>query len=344
MRLIRSWRHALLSVAAGLTLLMVLPSCDSDDGDTIAISDRRKICVLLSSGGLGDDGYNDMIWRGLQNFTLSHPDVWLQCFSPATAEEGIRLMNSWIELHKGEKLLCVLAGSEYEQQAATLYGLRPADSTATWRPDFLLFESDNPERLPLTSFSMSLYGAAWLCGRSVKEMQLTRPLCLLAHSHDQPTQTAAQGFFDGYGEVTDTACMAADWSGFSMPETAYQRMYDYAQNHDFIFGVAGASNLGVYRYLREKPDGVWTIGRGWNQYTQSSQIIGNMVKRIDLVVEDYLTLWADGSEMPQVRLLGLESGYVDWQVAPAYADRLEDFVNNIRQEAVNEENKYVCKP
>ena len=344
MRFIRSWRHALMSVAVGLTLLMVLPSCDSDDGDTIAVSDRRKICVLFSSGGLGDDGYNDMIWRGLQNFTLSHPDVWLQCFSPATAEEGTRLMNSWIERHKGETLLCVLAGSEYEQQAATLYGLRPADSTATWRPDFLLFESDNPEHLPLASFRMSLYGAAWLCGRSVKEMQLTRPLCLLAHSHDQPTQTAAQGFFDGYGAPTDTACMAADWSGFSMPETAYQRMYDYARTYDFIFGVAGASNLGVYRYLREKPDGVWTIGRGWNQYTQSSQIIGNMVKRIDLVVEDYLTLWADGSEMPQVRLLGLESGYMDWQVAPAYADRLEEFVNNIRQEAVNEENKYVCKP
>ena len=60
-----------MSVAVGLTLLMVLPSCDSDDGDTIAVSDRRKICVLFSSGGLGDDGYNDMIWRGLQNFTLS---------------------------------------------------------------------------------------------------------------------------------------------------------------------------------------------------------------------------------------------------------------------------------
>lgn len=331
--------HSLLPLLLSITVSL---SCSSDDSDTVPSVPEGKICVLFSTGGLGDGGYNDMLMRGLQQFREDNPDVWLQHISPDSAAEGVKLLNAWTEYHRGERLLCVLAGSEYEAIATSFYGLRGEDSTLTWRPDYLLFESDNPEDLPLSAFRMSLFGAAYLCGKSVAQMGLRHPLLLLAHPSDKPTQWAAEGFRQGYGEETQMQYLSETWEGFSMPEEAYRLMYDLTSMYDFIFGVAGASNQGIYRYLREYPINVWTIGRGWNQYYQSSQIIGNMVKRIDWVIEDYLSAWLKGEPLPDEELLGLESGYVQWQTAPSYAAELGNIVQDFGPEAALKEREYAA--
>lgn len=325
-----------------ITLLFVLivSSCSGNESEeTISM---HQIVVLFSPNGLGDMGYNDNILKGLQTIRKERTDAEILFYTPATLEEAEDVFSEWISTDiEGKPSLFVLTTSDYEDMVCKyLKGKELQDGK-----DVLFFESSNPHELPLHHFQISMYGASYLAGVTAAHCTEKKSIVILGNSNDMPTWYAAYGFEDGYTSQADTESvtvhtLADDWSGYAKASETYQMMGEWEENYGFVYSVAGGSNAGIYRYLREFPDAVYTAGMDTDQSYLCSQIVGSMVKHIDVLIEDFIIQWIDTGTMPEETIYGLESGYIDWVLAPAYKDDFLELVNNERKTAIQKEKEY----
>ena len=325
-----------------LLLALIVSSCS--DNEQEGVTSKHQITVLFSPNGLGDMGYNDNILKGLQTIRKERTDTEFLFHTPATIEEGERIFGEWLAAEtNGTPSLFVLSSSDYENMAFKyLEGKEKLEDGK----DILLFESSNPDELPVHHFQISMYGASYLAGITAAHSTERKPLIVLGNSNDTPTWYAAYGFEDGYTSQTNAEsvtvhALAEDWSGYAKASETYQMMSEWEDTYGFIYSVAGGSNAGIYRYLREYPDAVYTAGMDTDQSNLCSQIVGSMVKHIDMLIEDYITQWIDTGTMPEENIYGLESGYIDWILAPAYyKDTFQELVNKERDTAIQKEKEY----
>lgn len=328
---------------------VLLSSCSSDnDEPDVPLGPTPQIIVLYGPGGLGDQGYNDCILAGIQNFKKAHhDDVDMYQYSPGSIEEAGRLLSDWLYLPGSDIPALFIAGSnDYEQLVTDALKVR----SLTPNKRLLLFESDNEEGLPITTFRLSMYGASYLAGATAAAYLQERnagtdskkdALILLAHQGDKTIAKAGNGFRDGFKDSgveaeAFTEYLAEDWTGYVSAQVAYQRMSDWAGNYDFIFPVAGGSNQGIYRYTREYADSPFTAGMDIDQSGLSRNITGSVIKHIDQLVYNYMETWLVTGELPESAVFGLESGYTDWLLSP-YFTQYQPIVDAARGEAIRKE-------
>lgn len=339
----------LLGTGFGLT------ACNDDDDSSNASGVKPEVLVLFSLDGLGDGSYNDQILRGIKLMENEYNQkMSIRFVNPKTMEEVESLCTSWWEKidepadKKGTipRRLLVLASSDYIDLARRLF----ADAEMNINRCVLVFEAeDNGEETEqIRSFDINMYGVSWLAGRTARELGCKNALVLLGNSMNTTTYDARDGFVDGYGTSEDgttatVGAIADNYRGYGMPTELYHSMYDYDGKYDFIYAVAGGSNMGAYRYLRENPEcGIYTAGMDTDQSPYSTLIVGSMVKRIDLVLYDHLKNWYNQKDLPRYCHYGLESGYIDWQIADRYA-YLRAGVEANREEALRKEEEYGAK-
>lgn len=333
-------KNIVVAVIATLLLVGCTTGHDSPPAQPEALP---RIVVMYGLGGLGDQGYNDLIMTGIQSFKKTHyQDVEIYQYSPDSADEAQMLLSEWLSYPQSEApSLFVAAASDYERLVAdVLAGCSLADNKC-----LLLFESDNQHNLPVTTFRLSMRGASYLAGVTAAAALAERTdvsgkdvLVLLANSDDNLVYMAQDGFADGFREAggkarVDTEYLADDWTGYISVSLAYERMEDWSRAYDFIFPVAGGSNHGVYRYTREHPAAPLTAGMDVDQAGLSHNITGSVIKHIDRVVYNYLDKWLAGGEIARHAVYGLESGYVDWVLSPGYS-RFSPTVEAHRSDAI----------
>lgn len=322
-----------------LFALASLSSCSSVEEPEVLPEVTPQIVFLFSPGGLGDMSYNDCILGGVQQFKKNNVGVDVFMSSPGSLEEAERIFTDWLK-RPGSNIpvLFVLASSDYEyllDEYLPSYEL----------PDnkrILMFETVKVYPDPkVYTFQVSMYGASYLAGASARSLSDGRgPLVLLGNSADGPIRAARDGFIAGYGRECDVECLADDWTGFVMPTYTYRRMGDWASIYSFIFPVAGGSNAGIYRYSREFADSPYLAGMDIDQSGFSNKITGSVVKRLDVLVEEYLKQWLTTGEMPDPQIYGLDSGYSDWLLSPRYEKMLRALVEEKRQAAIENERRY----
>lgn len=315
---------------------LVLAAC-KPVSETPQTQAQKLVIALFSPGGLGDRGYNDQILYGLQTVHKERTDCAMLLESPETIEEAERIFSDWlVRKSSGIPCLFILASVEYEEMAIRVLEQQKADMT---NKAILLFETDTVLPYPqVYTFRINMYGAAYLAGITAAAMDMQTPLVMLGSESDRAIRYASDGFIDGYHGQTDRTAdldfFAPDWHGFAMSQAAYERMPELSAEHDFIFPVAGGTNLGIYRYLREHPDGPYVAGMDIDQSPFCNNIVGCLIKHIDLLVEDGVRGWLDaplGSQMHMT--FGLESGYVDWQLSERFRE-YAPIVEQYRAEAI----------
>lgn len=315
-----------LVLIANLWLLAQIPvGCTSGYSDEPSVANPiPQIIVMYAPGGLGDQGYNDCILTGVQSFKKKHySEVEMYQYSPGTLEEAERLLSDWLSLPESKiPALFVVGSNDYEGLVAEV--LR--DKALTSNKRLLLFESDNDDNLPITTFRLSMYGASYLAGVTAAQLLENgkNALILLAHKGDSTIEKAETGFRDGFkdsgarGEAL-TEYLADDWTGYVSAQLAYQRMSDWSRNYGYIFPVAGGSNQGIYRFTREHQPSPLTAGMDIDQSGLSRNIAGSVIKHIDKVVFYFMETWLSTGELPDSEVFGLESGYTDWKLSPYFA-------------------------
>ncbi len=340
-----TWSAAMLG-----SLSLVSSGCSSEQDEPTPPSSEPtpQIIVLYGPGGLGDQGYNDCILVGIQNFKKAHhDDVEMYQYSPGTIEKAERLLSDWLSLPESNIPALFIAGSnDYEELVTDALKVR----SLTPNKRLLLFESDNEEGLPITTFRMSMYGASYLAGvtaatylqqRNAGTESKKDALILLAHQGDKTIAKAGNGFRDGFKNSgvdaeAFTEYLADDWTGYISAQVAYQRMSDWTKSYDFIFPVAGGSNQGIYRYTREYANSPLTAGMDIDQSGLSRNITGSVIKHIDQVVYNYMEIWLSTGELPESAVFGLESGYTDWLLSP-YFTNYQSIVDAARADAIRKE-------
>ena len=97
-----------------------------------------------------------------------------------------------------------------------------------------------------------------------------------------------------------------------MDQDAYMQMEEIDGKYDFIYPVMGGSNMGIFRYLRENPEGPWVAGMDVDQSPYSSNVVGNVIKHIDEILVELVRGWINGSPIEHYKEYDTQSGYIEW--------------------------------
>lgn len=320
-------------------LVMMLTSACSKEDDPVADAMQPRIIFLFSPGGLGDMSYNDCILEGVQRFKLEQPETDIYIYSPESVEEAEKIFSDWLVRPESNiPVLFVLATSDYEPVAEKYL----KEHSLTANKSILLFESRKRYSDPnIHTFQISMYGASYLAGATATRCcGDKKALALLANDSDSPIGIARDGFIAGFQGNCDVEYLADDWTGYIQSSLAYQKMSDWSKDYGYIFPVAGGSNSGIYRYSRENEDSPFLAGMDIDQSRLSDKITGSVIKEMDRLIFEYLTEWVTAGTMPEARLYGLESGYVDWKLSPLYEAEYEGIMEQTRQQAIIKEQAY----
>lgn len=327
-----------------VSLMPLFLSCSKDEEfEQVESQETKKdeIVVIFTPNGLGDLGYNDLILSGMQSVYKEHLEVKMFLHAPYSMEEAGQIFKEWFFDGSENRSLCVLAASEYEFFLKTFL---EEQGEVPKNKEILLFESANRMELPVSTFEFNMYGASYLAG--VYASYVTDGECLIVkgNSNDETLLANTAGFVEGcvdFGlKKPEIESLSEDYDGYSQPDEVYHKMYDWSKKYKFIFPLAGGSNMGIYKFLREYEDCIYSVGMDVDQSRLSDNVIGSVIKRIDKVVALNVENWIIGEAIPKKAVYGLNSGFVDWVVADGYKDLQNMNVSNLKDLAIKKEMEY----
>lgn len=331
-----------ISIAMLLLLCLSIGSCSKENSEVATSEVENHVTVLFSLSGIGDAGYNDLILTGVLTSERDN-DIELHLLYPSSEEEAGELISDWVDYgdSEGKKSLLILASSDYE----TLVEKYISDEVLESR-DVLLFESRN-EELNVSKFLISMYGTSYLAG-AIAPVFGSNAAVITANDFDSTINDAEQGFSDGFiyggGSEYVRESLSDSWDGYAMSSEAYVLAAELYKQASFVFPLAGGSNLGVFRYTRDYPDGIYTSGMDVDQAGYSTQVAFSVVKHIDILLEDYIEMWLCDTPLPRDKVYGMESGYIELALSTSYkelcSDRYEAYINQaiLKEQEYEDEN------
>jgi hypothetical protein len=186
-------QHWTYLIMTALALCTLLSGCEKEEA---VDANARRVEVVLSPGGVGDQGYNDQILRGLQTAAVRYGFT-LAIHIPEEKEQGIQIYNEWLNApldNDCERSLFVFSGSEYEYLLDSLP--LPQDE----RKDVLMFETERQVE-GIYTFFVGCYAASYLAGATSvfdNEGEEQKALVIAANPHDRQVRRAVDGYRDGY--------------------------------------------------------------------------------------------------------------------------------------------------
>lgn len=302
---------------------------------------NARVEVVLSPEGVGDQGYNDKILRGLQQAAAKYGFT-LALHIPEAKEQGIQIYADWLDTpldDECERSLFVFSGSEYE------YLLEDLTLPDNIRKDVLMFETER-EVDGIYTFFVGCYAASYLAGATSvfdNEGAEQKALVIAANPHDRQVRRAVDGYRDGYLAAGGNGCDVHYLSGepdggYRMQDEAYQFCLENDGNYVYYFSAAGASNKGLYRFSREHPN--LAVGMDDDMGFFSSMITMSVVKHMDKVVVDVLGDLLNNREIPYHQKFTYPSGYEELVYSAEFTEDWFLDISDIRKRIVEIEQSY----
>lgn len=323
------------------TLWMLLPlmvSCSkSDDNDHLPDRSNREVRLILSMNGLGDRAFSDDIMRGVLQaqkefaFTFHY-------YIPENPEDAEKKIKEWNQHSHAVRSLTILGSNEYEEIAVRMNGNDKHHL-------FLQIEASSAE-FDIPVFRFSGYGVSFLTGIAAYVYTRGDTAAYLGGQRNHAyLEECRIGFRDGYryagGQEVTAVYLSEEPDGFAMAQPAYQCADSLYRQYSFIYPVAGGSNDGVYRWLRNHPgQNKFTAGVDVDQSAYSNHLIGSMIKEIGRALYDYIGLWMEEKEWPEWNLFDLQSGYTYFLVSEAFRKDLQEVIDTYKSVAIEKESEY----
>jgi len=241
--------------------------------------------LALSSHGLGDQSFNDMLYNGLiQAYTRFDIDAVLRI---APDDDEKTLVPFFEDMIHKDKCNVILAGEGF-LMGPTVYAFAPR------YPDivFILFDYDEGYHLPnLVTAEFAQNEGSFALGFLAARFSQTRQIGFLGGVDVASVKDFEAGFRQGvqYGDpscalITRYISLLPDFTGFSDPKRGYEMAMEmYAEGVDIIYAVAGASGNGIIRASQES--GHYVIGVDSDQdYMAPGHVLTSMLKRLDVAL------------------------------------------------------------
>lgn len=351
-----------------LLVVMSLLSCSDDNNEKTSGRGGRQLTVVFSTGGLGDNGYNDKIMQGVMSFAGSHADVETHILRPQSLDEAREIYANWLSrsAQSNDSSLIVFASSEYADVVKTLSSLPKGNNKV------MLFESGG-EGIPegVVTAKLQRYGASYLAGAMVSEDQA---ILVLAMEGDEMVDDAAKGFTDGHQAHSPhklhRLVLANDYTGFNMPLEAYRQvdsiyvndkpedesqkpLWASVRSFSHVYSVAGGSNVGVRQLVLNCPYSAALIGIDNDLSALSNIVSFSVVLEAGKLISDYIKAWYDGGEIKSHAIYGLSSEYVyiainpgasaffndDYYEEDVFPKRYDKYINEAKEKEIEYENR-----
>ena len=317
--------------------LVLLAGCGKEELDF----SHARVEVVLSPGGVGDQGYNDKILSGFQKAAVQYGFT-LAVHIPVEAEQGIRIYEDWLNNPLDDECnrsLFVFAGGEYAHLLKDL--VLPEDD----RMDVLMFETEE-EVDGIYTFRVGCYAACYLAGAtSVLDNggEEQKALIIAANPHDKYLKQLVDGYRDGYLAAGGDGCDVHYLSdkpedGYQMQDEAYEYCMKVQGEYLYYFSAAGSSNKGVYRYSRENFE--FAVGMDDDMSLFASFIFMSVVKHMDKVVLDVIGDLLKNRDIPYHQDFTYASGYEEMVFKPGITEDWFLDISDIRNRIVEIEQSY----
>lgn len=323
-------------------LQSIVTGCTKDIRPESTPRDNITVHWALSPGGLGDMGYNDIIFAGISAAASQH-DFGLYFYRPESAEEMIPVVSEWIQepQQEGTRSLFVLGASDFEVTVREL-----VDAGAFPLPegkDMMMLEYF-AEDLPVHTIGIVPVSAAFLAGRLADSLD-RNPAVIAATLSDPQSKAAAEAFCQGVcPEHPDSVAvieLSDNYSGFYMADSLYRMCNDLTAGYDFFFPYAGGTALGMYRYMRDVSGPWMVVGMDMDQSDLApDNMCCSMIKRIDRAIVLWMDSYIRGEEIPEHTVHGLESGLISLYPSAGYETITDEITEKNRAEALEIERTY----
>ena len=348
-----------------LVLGMILFASCTKDGDTIYQPDPEDqastvplVAVVYDPNALGDRGYNDLIYQGVENAAQKYGLRTMQ-LSPATVSEGLTYLQMMFQTLTASEdtvsRLLIVAAASYDDFVRK----NSSRLEASPKANLLYFETETPLTGKGSTFYMPYYGAMYEAG-AITPAEATDVLLVGANPHVKPVTDAMQGYTDGFqaspiavdGQPEKklvTAWLSDEVSGgFSVADTTAIRLLASQQwqgQRHLLVPVCGGSAINFRRIIEmfSLYDFV-----GIDNEAVSAHCNFSVVKHIDRAVEQCIGQWLSAEGMPKHQTFGLAAGYTEVVVHPFTDDSKHRFAatlsdemkQSIHQEAIRKEEAY----
>jgi len=334
----------ILLYLSGITL------CSCDNGSTDSpYGENCYILVLYPKAGLGDNGFLDNIYRAFKKNETDFSFA-LENIAPNSDSMAInaidRFFNDSLSTIYEHRLL-VLVGDYYEPLLKEHPDWHQKDNNS-----ILLLDSDN-DSFDTYVRGISLYGASFQAGALVKDMKYNNPAIYAANQTSIEVKRSIDGFIDGYQHAggkfdMDNLIYIVDPQdsldeGFGSSDDVYIMSHlSVFDENDFVFPIAGGSNAGLYRYIRESSNSVpfLTNGIDTDQHNQSDKIVFSIEKHMEKIVNNFVQKWIDGKKLAKKEFYTLESDYINLIFHTGY-DEWEKHADKFKEKAIEAERKYL---
>lgn len=311
-------------------LLLLFCACTDHAKNDICLSDRPSIRVVFPVTGLGDRGYSDNIFEGVcrarERYAPTHY-LTVETYSVASTDRIETLIDDWFRNPVSTRQLLIVS----DGTLAPMFDRHPNWKTSP--SNMVLILDSNRSDQPVYSRFLQLYGISHLAGQVVAGLKLAPAAVVLGNNQDFPLQESAAGFCDGYriaGGNPDSISILPlspnSSEGFNMADSLYRLSYRLdGEGYRFVLPVCGGSSNGLYRYTRQNDDAsFYTCGIDVDAQNSSGKVLFSLLKRYDMVVEDFIGAWLDGQEQERHVTYGIGSEYLHLLPSNEYSGIVND--------------------
>ncbi len=270
------------TVALLLTLLFSSCSLESEkqEGESAPIITKQLSCLITGSGGLGDRAFNDMLYNGmiLSNRELKIP------FRYETPQ-NFKIIEQSFEKMVKQGCNIIFAGS-YKYKDIV-------DKFAAKNPNikFILIDAIAKKyRKNVASLSFKQNEGSFLVGALAAMVSKTNKIAIVAGQDVKVINDFIIGYKAGAKYIKKDIKITTKFiekvyknkNPWASPREAKQISLKLLnKNIDIIYGVASASNIGIFQAAKLK--GKFAIGVDSDQdYLQQGTVLTSMMKNLDI--------------------------------------------------------------
>ena len=351
-------------LVATLILGAVLFAACTKEGETIYETDPEDqastaplVMVIYDPNALGDRGYNDLIYQGVERAAHKYGLRTMQ-LSPTTVSEGMTYMEMMFQMLTAAEdtvhRLLIVAAASYDDF------LRKNNSRMDNIPhaNLLYLETETPLTGKGSTFYMPYYGAMYEAG-AITPAEATDVLLVGANPLVKTVSDAMQGYTEGF-QASPIAVEGPEknlvtvWlsdevsGGFSVADTTAIQLLANQQwqgDRHLLVPICGGSTTNFRRLIE-----MFSIYDfvGIDCEAVSAHCNFSIVKHIDRAVQQCIEQWLSPNGMPKHQTFGLADGFTEVVIHPytedskrRFAESLSDALHqSIHQEAIRKEAEH----
>lgn len=350
------------SILAMIVIGAVLIASCTQDGETIYQADPKDkgstaplVVVVYDPNALGDQGYNDLIYQGVEHAAERYGLRTMQ-LSPTTVEEGQQYLQLLVQglaaTQDTVRRLFIVAASSYDAYLRSHSNLL-ASSPKT---DLLYFETETPLEGKGSTFFIKYYGAMYEAG-AISPADAKSVLLVGANPLVKSVADAVQGFTDGFNASpvaindNEDRKLSTAWlsdrvsGGFTIADTTALRLLvsqDWDLGHHLLVPICGGAMTNFRRIIE-----MFSLCNfvGIDSVAVSAYCNFSVVKHIDQAVYQCIEQWLSPGGMPKHQTFGLADGFTGVEVHPSTNSAKErfdtilnaDLLQRIHEEAIRKE-------